>query len=32
MLDQNQLVIGVSVLMSFFVGYRYALRISGKGE
>lgn len=32
MLDQNQLVIGVSVLMSFFVGYRYALRISGKGK
>lgn len=31
MLDQNQLIIGISVLMSFFVGYRYALKSIGKG-
>lgn len=32
MLDQNQLVIGISVLLSFFVGYKYGLKISRKGE
>lgn len=32
MLDQNQLIIGISVLLSFFVGYRYGLKVSGKGE
>lgn len=32
MLDQNQLLIGISVLLSFFVGYKYGLKISRKGE
>lgn len=32
MLDQNQLVIGISVLLSFFVGYKYGLKISRKGK
>lgn len=32
MLDQNQLVIGISVLLSFFVGYKYGLKIGKKGE
>lgn len=32
MLDQNQLIIGISVLLSFFVGYKYGLKISRKGE
>jgi len=32
MLDQNQLIIGISVLLSFFVGYKYGLKISGKGQ
>lgn len=32
MLDQNQLIIGITVLLSFFVGYKYGLKISGKSE
>lgn len=32
MLDQNQLLIGISVLLSFFVGYKYGLKISRKGD
>jgi PTH2 family peptidyl-tRNA hydrolase len=27
MLDQNQLIVGISVLLSFFVGYKYGLKI-----
>lgn len=32
MLDQNQLLIGISVLLSFFVGYKYGMKIRGKGN
>lgn len=32
MLDQNQLVIGISVLLSFFVGYKYGLKTCDKNE
>lgn len=32
MLDQNQLIIGISVLLSFFVGYKYGLKTSQKGQ
>lgn len=32
MLDQNQLVIGIAVLLSFFVGYKYGLKTREKGE
>jgi len=32
MLDQNQLVIGISVLLSFFVGYKYGLKTCDKKE
>lgn len=28
MLDQAQIISGLSILLSFFVGYRYALKIS----
>lgn len=32
MLDQNQLVIGISVLLSFFVGYKYGLKTNDTNE
>lgn len=32
MLDQNQLITGVSVLLAFFVGYKYGLKTCGKGK
>ncbi|KAG5670268.1 hypothetical protein PVAND_000545 [Polypedilum vanderplanki] len=32
MLDQNQLIIGISVLLSFFVGYKYGLKMNSKED
>jgi len=32
MLDNNQLIIGISVLLSFFVGYKYGLKVGRKDE
>jgi hypothetical protein len=32
MLDQQQVISGLAVLLSFFVGYKYALKVSVTAE